>query len=58
MLCIIAGTTPHGRAADIWALGVYLYCFIFGTCPFLGNNIVDIYHKIRNDEYVPLSYGV
>lgn len=44
------GTTPQGRAADIWALGVCLYCFIFGTCPFLGNNIVDIYQKIRNDE--------
>jgi [calcium/calmodulin-dependent protein kinase] kinase len=40
----------HGKATDIWALGVTLYYFVYGTCPFLGPSIPAIYEKIQNQE--------
>ncbi len=47
-----AGTVPHGKLVDIWALGVTLYCFIFGKVPFMAENVLDIYEKIRTEPYV------
>ncbi|XP_052185493.1 serine/threonine-protein kinase GRIK2-like isoform X2 [Diospyros lotus] len=46
------GLTYHGKAADTWAVGVTLYCMIFGKYPFLGDTLQDTYDKIVND---PLS---
>jgi len=40
----------HGKAVDIWALGVTLYCFIFGRCPFEANSIPALYKKILTEE--------
>lgn len=40
----------HGKATDIWALGVTLYYWVYGTCPFLGPSIPAIYEKIQNQE--------
>ena len=40
----------HGKATDIWALGVTLYYFVFGTCPFLGMSIPAIYERIQHQE--------
>ncbi|KAL0369674.1 UNVERIFIED_CONTAM: Serine/threonine-protein kinase GRIK2 [Sesamum angustifolium] len=53
------GVTYHGKAADTWALGVTLYCFV-GKYPFLGETLQDTYDKIANnplllpDEMNPL----
>ncbi|KAK4440750.1 Serine/threonine-protein kinase GRIK2 [Sesamum alatum] len=43
------GVTYHGKAADTWALGVTLYCFVLGKYPFLGETLQDTYDKIVND---------
>uniref|UniRef100_A0A0D9Y1X5 Protein kinase domain-containing protein n=1 Tax=Leersia perrieri TaxID=77586 RepID=A0A0D9Y1X5_9ORYZ len=43
------GLTYHGRAADTWAVGVTLYCMIFGQYPFLGDTLQETYDKIVND---------
>ncbi|KAJ3337262.1 Calcium/calmodulin-dependent protein kinase kinase 1, partial [Kappamyces sp. JEL0680] len=40
----------HGKAADIWALGVTLYCFVHGHCPFEDDDIVALYQKIETEK--------
>ena len=47
----------HGKPTDIWALGVTLYYFVFGTCPFLGPSVPAIYERIQNQELV-LPYSL
>jgi serine/threonine protein kinase len=42
----------HGKPTDIWALGVTLYYFVFGTCPFLGPSVPAIYEQIQNQVLV------
>ncbi|XP_029302457.1 calcium/calmodulin-dependent protein kinase kinase 1b [Cottoperca gobio] len=37
-----------GKALDVWAMGVTLYCFVFGKCPFFDEYIVSLRHKIKN----------
>lgn len=39
-----------GKGADIWALGITLYCFIFGKVPFDDMNRMGLYEKIRTEE--------
>lgn len=43
------GLTYRGRAADTWAVGVTLYCMVFGNYPFLGDTLQDTYDKIVNN---------
>jgi [calcium/calmodulin-dependent protein kinase] kinase len=40
----------HGPAIDIWALGVTLYFFIFGRCPFIGDNEMQMFENIRTKD--------
>ncbi|KAK9876094.1 hypothetical protein WA026_011202 [Henosepilachna vigintioctopunctata] len=39
-----------GKAADIWALGITLYAFVFGNVPFYEENLMELYSRIKNDE--------
>ncbi|KAA8594170.1 hypothetical protein FQN60_005004 [Etheostoma spectabile] len=43
-----------GKALDVWAMGVTLYCFIFGKCPFYDEYIVSLHNKIKNKPVEPL----
>ncbi|XP_034149193.1 calcium/calmodulin-dependent protein kinase kinase 1 isoform X2 [Esox lucius] len=36
-----------GKALDVWAMGVTLYCFAFGKCPFIDEYILVLHNKIR-----------
>ncbi|XP_051534643.1 calcium/calmodulin-dependent protein kinase kinase 1b [Myxocyprinus asiaticus] len=36
-----------GKALDIWAMGVTLFCFVFGRCPFHDEYILGLHDKIR-----------
>lgn len=41
-----AGLPYHGKTADVWAVGVTLYCLTVGQYPFLGDNLQDTYDKV------------
>lgn len=48
------GKSYHGKTADTWAVGVTLYCMIFGQYPFLGDTLQDTYDKIVNNTvFIP-----
>ncbi|XP_074473550.1 calcium/calmodulin-dependent protein kinase kinase 2 isoform X1 [Sebastes fasciatus] len=36
-----------GKALDVWAMGVTLYCFVFGVCPFMDERIISLHQKIK-----------
>lgn len=41
------------KAIDIWALGVTLYCFIFGQCPFIAATEFELFDTIPTQ---PLTF--
>eukprot|EP00803_Ostreobium_quekettii_P001747 evm.model.scf_722EXC.5 EVM.evm.TU.scf_722EXC.5 scf_722EXC:51151-58080(+) len=48
-MCDEGGAAYSGMKADIWALGVSLYMFIFGHCPFQGDSILDLFNAIKTE---------
>uniref|UniRef100_A0A7S3QWW4 cGMP-dependent protein kinase n=1 Tax=Dunaliella tertiolecta TaxID=3047 RepID=A0A7S3QWW4_DUNTE len=46
---LIWGFTEDPIISDVWALGVCLFCFIFGRLPFTGSCVLDITNSITND---------
>eukprot|EP00128_Syssomonas_multiformis_P017562 Colp12_sorted_trinity150504_noHs@5988 len=44
------GKEYRGRAVDVWAMGITLFCFAFGRVPFLSKNILDLYEMIRSED--------
>ena len=47
--CCRAGAF-HGKLADLWACGCTLYFFVNGKCPFINNNVFELYEDIQNNE--------
>lgn len=42
-----------GKPLDIWAMGITLYAFVYGFCPFEDESIVSLRNKIL---YKPVSF--
>ncbi|KAK5716323.1 hypothetical protein LTR17_016437 [Elasticomyces elasticus] len=53
-LCVARHGRVEGRAADVWSMGVTLYCLRYGHIPFERNGLLELYESIREQE-VPLD---
>uniref|UniRef100_V9KN15 Calcium/calmodulin-dependent protein kinase kinase 1-like protein n=1 Tax=Callorhinchus milii TaxID=7868 RepID=V9KN15_CALMI len=42
----------HGKALDVWAIGVTLYCLVYGKCPFMDDYILALHSKIKTKPVV------
>ncbi|TAQ90411.1 hypothetical protein B7494_g1248 [Chlorociboria aeruginascens] len=49
-LCVTKHGDVSGRAADIWSMGISLYCLRFGRIPFEKSGVLDLYEAIKNDS--------
>ncbi|PGG96626.1 CAMKK/CAMKK-META protein kinase [Polytolypa hystricis UAMH7299] len=49
-LCVVRHGDVSGRAADIWSMGVTLYCLRYGRIPFPKESILEMYEAIRSDD--------
>ncbi|KAF9579337.1 hypothetical protein BGW38_004446, partial [Lunasporangiospora selenospora] len=41
---------PITKSIDIWALGVTLYCFIYGCCPFVAETEFELFNIISRKQ--------
>lgn len=49
-LCVVKHGPVSGRAADIWSMGVTLYCLRYGRIPFEQTNMLELYESIKEDS--------
>src|SRR6195952_396804 len=49
-LCVAKHGDISGKAADIWSMGVSLYCLRFGRIPFERTGVLELYDAIKNDK--------
>ena len=51
-LCVTKHGDVSGKAADIWSMGVSLYCLRFGRIPFEQSGVLELYEAIKNEQIV------
>jgi calcium/calmodulin-dependent protein kinase kinase 2 len=49
-LCVVKHGDISGKSADIWSMGVTLYCLRYGHIPFEKSGIFELYEAIKTDE--------
>lgn len=57
-LCVAKHGDVSGTAADIWSMGISLYCLRYGKLPFHHAGVLEMYESIRNEEIpIPSDEG-
>lgn len=51
-LCVAKHGDVSGTAADVWSMGVSLYCLRYGHIPFNKPGVLEIYSAIKDDTPV------
>ena len=46
---------PYDYKCDIWSLGCIIYELCTSFPPFIGNDINELYHNVKNGRYRPIS---
>jgi serine/threonine protein kinase len=54
---VMLGALPVARS-DLWSVGVLLYRMLSGRLPFVGNDVVALFHRIQNASPPPLGVEV
>ncbi|KAK0630703.1 kinase-like domain-containing protein [Bombardia bombarda] len=49
-LCVAKHGDISGKAADIWSMGVSLYCLRYGRIPFERAGVLEIYEAIKSED--------
>ncbi|RMD40072.1 hypothetical protein DV735_g5049, partial [Chaetothyriales sp. CBS 134920] len=49
-LCVAKHGDVSGKAADIWSMGVTLYCLKYGRIPFEKSGIFELYEAIKTEQ--------
>ncbi|KAI9498597.1 kinase-like domain-containing protein [Zychaea mexicana] len=49
-LCVPSHGEISGKAADVWSMGITLYCLIYGRPPFMSHNLVELMSIISKNE--------
>ncbi|RMZ90658.1 hypothetical protein DV736_g2106, partial [Chaetothyriales sp. CBS 134916] len=49
-LCVAKHGDVSGKAADIWSMGVTLYCLKYGRIPFEKSGIFELYESIKTEQ--------
>ncbi len=42
----------HSVEVDYWACGIILYTMLYGKCPFLSDNVDEVYSMIKKGKYL------
>ncbi|KAK3357664.1 kinase-like domain-containing protein [Lasiosphaeria hispida] len=48
-LCVARHGDVSGKAADVWSMGVSLYCLRYGRIPFERDGVLDMYDAIKTE---------
>jgi [calcium/calmodulin-dependent protein kinase] kinase len=48
-LCVARHGDVSGKAADIWSMGVSLYCLRYGRIPFERAGVLEMYEAIKTE---------
>ena len=49
-LCVARHGDVSGKAADLWSMGVTLYCLRYGRIPFERDSVLDMYGAIKAES--------